>query len=130
MSDKTEVVIFSAEKSSKTKQVNGDRTKELKSFLDTLGINYKECIGKYKEQLETSLMIARSDFDKTLQQNIFKSFNQESVLFIDSERRGYLLYPGNQKEYLGALQKYSPGVALKKDFEAFTITGKFAYTFE
>jgi len=112
-----QVIIISAELSSKTFESNRQRTQTLKDCIEDVGLVFKEALGVYKGSKEVSLVVLvenQLEID-TLKDFAFKNFDQESVLYQDSNQEAYLLYNNGKTEQLVILEEVLQEVALKSD---------------
>lgn len=116
-----QVIILSADQNDNRHERNRQLHENLKACLDDCNFNYQEALGVYKGKEESSLVvITNNETDiQTLKDFAFKSFNQESVLYQDSNQEAYLLYHDGTTEQLGRLQEISIDDSLKLD--AYTV---------
>jgi hypothetical protein len=92
-----------------------DRQRELKDNLRNAGLKYQEVTGCYEGLIETSYLVvlsteihvAERKLDQVLK--LARKYEQESILYCDSERTAYLLYcEGPQAPKLGVFQSVGP----------------------
>lgn len=117
---KTNTVIMSAFVSSLTTLENVKRNADLKNDLESLGFNFKEVVGCYKGQFETSLVIPiLCDSVETLK-GLLMHYNQDCIMVIDVNNLSYLHYPNNTWELVGTFREVTKEVAESRE----------AYTFD
>lgn len=71
--------------------------------LTILGIPFKPVIGYYNNKNELSFMLEYSDFNMEIVRQVMRQFNQESILYMDNEGTGYLIYSDGKQENIGKL---------------------------
>ena len=134
--DEKKVVIFSPEKSNLNKQTNNLRNKQIKQIMNKNDIEFKKAIGSYRGNLENSYIVDVINFMKPIGGKLFKDlifeeYQQDSVVVVDNDNTGKLVYPDNSQDKLGKLKRKSIVQCLNQDIKAFTIIGdKGAIVFE
>lgn len=123
-----QVVILSAERSELSFESNRQRSINLASCIEELGLRFREATGVYKGVEETSFVVIVRDNTEVdvLKDFAFKNFGQESILHQDSNQEAHLIYNDGKVERLGRLEQVSEEEALKQD--SFTIMGNKFYT--
>jgi hypothetical protein len=109
--------IFSVYQSNKSRTDNEKESNFIFWKLSNAGIPFKQVDGCYLGEREESFLVP-AKYEKEIME-IAKAYNQESVLFVDSKRRGHLIYLEDNKTInLGTLQKVSDEQA--SNLEAYT----------
>ena len=105
-----QVIILSANQNDNRHERNRQLHENLKACLSDCGLRFKEATGAYKGQTEDSVVVlVNNETDiQTVKDFAFKSFNQESVLYQDSNQEAYLLYQNGTTEQLGRLEQVNP----------------------
>jgi hypothetical protein len=111
-------VIFSAERSDRSPELNAIYTAQLSEQLAWRGLYHYRVIGSYKGAQENSFVVyAEPDDILTLA----KRYGQESVLAVDSARLATLIYVDSGKhEPLGVFGQIDADYA--KTLDAWTLT--------
>lgn len=111
-----EIIILSAELSTLSEFENTMRTNQLNNSLKSLGVSFKEIQGYYKNTKETSFVVVLDNNTnlKTIQ-GLASHFNQECILFSDSDRVSKLVYPNGNETSIGTLKSVSKFEATKHD---------------
>ena len=115
---KSPFVIISAERFTATKSENEKSHNELLAQLKRDGFKTKVVEGVYHDTSEKSIVVLlESNFiavDLGYLKNYGAMFDQESILFVDSERKAELIFPGLAKtEKLGNFISVTKGVAIQ-----------------
>lgn len=112
-----QVVILSAELSTKSFESNRQRTQTLEGILQDLHLSYNKATGVYKGSQEDSfVVIVNSELDiEVLRDFAFKNFDQESILVQDANQEAYLLYQDGTTQRLGVLEQATKEVATAQD---------------
>ena len=112
-----QIIILSAELKENRYEKNRQFTENLANCLDDCNFNYKRGEGRYKNNDESIFIVKVSkELEiETLKDFAFKSFNQESILHIDSNNESYLYYGNGNTEQLGRLEQVSKSEALHYD---------------
>ena len=115
---KTPCAIISAERFTLTKGENQKRHQELLTQLKRDGFKTKVVEGVYHDTKEKSiLVILESKFvavDLGYLKNYGSMFDQESILFVDADRKAELIFPAtNKAEKLGNFISVTKGVAIQ-----------------
>ena len=87
---KTPVIIFSVDRASREPKINIEARTDAELTLHSSGIQFTRVLGSYKGDLEHSYMVHAKHFDAI--KELAKTFNQESILILDNERRASLVY--------------------------------------
>lgn len=112
-----QVVILSAEKSNLDRINNGKRTMLLEQMILDIGLNFEPALGVYKGSEERSFVVVinnNTDLE-TLKSFAFKNFEQESILYQDSNQEAYLITNGGDVIQLGKLTNVPREVATRQD---------------
>lgn len=114
-----EVIILSAELSTKDTTINDMNTKLLGNSLTTLQINSSLACGVYKGITEASFVTLPKNKDdiQKIKELAFNTYDQESILYQDKSGDAYLIYQDGSKESIGQLRK----VNNNKGLENYTI---------
>ena len=115
---KTPFVIISAERFTLTKGENQKRHQELLNQLKRDGFKTKVVEGVYHGQTEKSILVLlESNFlavDLGYLKNYGMIFDQESILFVDADRKAELHFPASNKaEKLGNFVSVTKGIAIQ-----------------
>jgi hypothetical protein len=123
-----QVLILSAERKENHPQINERVTAVLKDMIEDLGINYTEALGCYKGESERSFVcILRNQEElETLKGFAFNNFNQESVLYKDSNGQCYLEYQDGQSEKIGKMVQTNPKAI--ETLDNYTIVNGYVFT--
>ena len=117
---RTPFAIISAERFTLTKGENQKRHQELLTQLKRDGFKTKVVEGVYHGQTEKSILVLlESNFlavDLGYLKNYGMIFDQESILFVDSDRKAELHFPAtNKAEKLGNFVAVTKGIAIQCD---------------
>jgi hypothetical protein len=103
MNIQTNKVILSAHKNLSTQDDN-KRHDRLLVILDDLGYNGHIVTGNYNGTMERSILIVLNDFYtdmQVLKDIAFKTFNQESILYIDTSNNTSLIFSNDTEIMVG-----------------------------
>ena len=105
-----QVIILSANQNDGRHERNRQLHENLKACLADCNLRFKEATGAYNGQTEDSVVVLVKDETdiQTVKNFAFKSFNQESVLYQDSNQEAYLLYHDGTTKQLGRLEQVNP----------------------
>ena len=117
---KTPCAIISAERFTLTKGENQKRHQDLLNQLKRDGFKTKVVEGVYHGQTEKSILVLlESNFlavDLGYLKNYGMIFDQESILFVDFDRKAELHFPAtNKAEKLGNFVAVTKGIAIQCD---------------
>lgn len=131
-------VIFSPERSNDLLGTTLFRITRAKNVLEDVKASYKEVLGvyTYKDGLrkeESSFLVEydqhrNSDMLDTIKEFAFNQFDQESILHLDSNRNGTLIYKDGKTQNLGKLTSCSKEKAI--ELGNYTYTNDTYYIFE
>ena len=115
---KTPFVIISAERFTLTKGENQKRHQELLTQLKKDGFKTKVVEGVYHGQTEKSILVLLDSkflaVDLGYMKNYGMIFDQESILFVDADRKAELHFPStNKAEKLGNFVAVTKGIAIQ-----------------
>ena len=115
---KTPFAIISAERFTLTKGENQKRHQDLLTQLKRDGFKTKVVEGVYHGQTEKSILVLlESNFlavDLGYLKNYGMIFDQESILFVDADRKAELHFPAtNKAEKLGNFVSVTKGIAIQ-----------------
>jgi len=115
---KTPFAIISAERFTLTKGENQKRHQELLNQLKRDGFKTKVVDGVYHGQTEKSILVLLDSkflaVDLGYLKNYGMIFDQESFLFVDSDRKAELHFPAtNKAEKLGNFVSVTKGIAVQ-----------------
>ena len=115
---KTPFAIISAERFTLTNGENQKRHQELLNQLKRDGFKTKVVDGVYHGQTEKSILVLlESNFlsvDLGYLKNYGMIFDQESILFVDADRKAELHFPStNKAEKLGNFVSVTKGIAIQ-----------------
>ena len=115
---KTPFAIISAERFTLTKGENQKRHQDLLTQLKRDGFKTKVVEGVYHGQTEKSILVLlESNFlavDLGYLKNYGMIFDQESILFVDADRKAELHFPStNKAEKLGNFVSVTKGIAIQ-----------------
>ena len=115
---RTPFAIISAERFTLTDGENQKRHQELLAQLKRDGFKTKVVEGVYHGQVEKSILVLlESKFvavDLGYLKNYGSMFDQESILFVDADRKAELIFPAtNKAEKLGNFISVTKGVAIQ-----------------
>ena len=115
---KTPFVIISAERFTLTKGENQKRHQELLNQLKRDGFKTKVVEGVYHGQTEKSILVLLDSkflsVDLGYMKNYGMIFDQESILFVDADRKAELHFPStNKAEKLGNFVAVTKGIAIQ-----------------
>lgn len=119
----SQVVILSAELSTKRFESNRQRTETLEGMLNDCNFRFKKALGCYKGSSEDSFVVVLRDAQEleTLKDFAFTNFEQESILYQDANQEAYLVFANGKTEQLGRLEQVDKKEATSQ--EAFTVMG-------
>ena len=87
---------------------------------------FTTCKGVYKGVSEDSFIVLLDSYNQLeVLQDLSRVYNQECILYSDSNRMSYLKYPCGKSEKLGVLKQVSKEVAMMQD--AYTIVNNNYY---
>ena len=117
---RTPFAIISAERFTLTKGENQKRHQDLLTQLKRDGFKTKVVEGVYHGQTEKSILVLlESNFlavDLGYLKNYGMIFDQESILFVDADRKAELHFPAtNKAEKLGNFVAVTKGIAIQCD---------------
>lgn len=121
-------VLLSVFKTNKSNSENEENHKKSLKHLKGFGINFKEVFGVYNGNKEKSILIPiiNVNFDFAMAKQLCAIYDQESILFVDSERNAELVFLGLDKtEKLGKFIVVGKGVA--EQCQNYTVNGKDHY---
>lgn len=108
MIEKQPVYIFSVERSEVAPDVNVCARITAKRQLDVQGVPYKIVTGCYEGEREESYVVAERDAAVVF--SLARSFQQESVLHLDSSRNASLVFlEGGERVELGRWREVKHG---------------------
>ena len=115
---KTPFAIISAERFTLTKGENQKRHQELLNQLKRDGFKTKVVEGVYHGQTEKSILVLLDSkflaVDLGYLKNYGMIFDQESILFVDADRKAELHFPAtNTAEKLGNFVSVTKGIAIQ-----------------
>ena len=115
---KTPFAIISAERFTLTKGENQKRHQELLNQLKRDGFKTKVVEGVYHGQVEKSILVLLDSkflaVDLGYLKNYGMIFDQESILFVDADRKAELHFPAtNTAEKLGNFVSVTKGIAIQ-----------------
>ena len=115
---KTPFAIISAERFTLTNGENQKRHQELLNQLKRDGFKTKVVEGVYHGQVEKSILVLLDSkflaVDLGYLKNYGMIFDQESILFVDAERKAELIFPAtNKAEKLGNFVSVTKGIAVQ-----------------
>ena len=115
---KTPFAIISAERFTLTKGENQKRHQELLNQLKRDGFKTKVVEGVYHGQVEKSILVLLDSkflaVDLGYLKNYGMIFDQESILFVDADRKAELHFPAtNKAEKLGNFVSVTKGIAVQ-----------------
>ena len=115
---RTPFAIISAERFTLTKGENQKRHQDLLTQLKRDGFKTKVVEGVYHGQVEKSILVLlESNFlavDLGYLKNYGMIFDQESILFVDADRKAELHFPStNKAEKLGNFVAVTKGIAVQ-----------------
>ena len=115
---RTPFAIISAERFTLTKGENQKRHQDLLNQLKRDGFKTKVVEGVYHGQVEKSILVLlESNFlavDLGYLKNYGMIFDQESILFVDADRKAELHFPAtNKAEKLGNFVAVTKGIAIQ-----------------
>lgn len=119
-------MIFSAERAGLTKVENASRTDLVARLLHNMGIAFVKAEGWYNGVHEHSFVVFTYDgsniADKV--ERIARTYQQESILYVDTHRLAYLLYLDTQRTVeLGTWRELKFSEAAERNHT--TIAGKY-----
>ena len=122
-----QVIILSAELSNRVYVTNRQATNRLDQLLREANIVYNIGQGCYKGEKEVSFVCLPKNQKEvdTLKHFAFNLFNQESLLYQDSNGQAYLEYSDGASVTLGKLRQVSPDKI--DQLEAYTILNGAVY---
>ena len=94
MNKKDAFVIFSVFQSRLSHQDNMDNHKKVLRHLKDFGLNYKVVEGVYRGESELSILVPviNQVFDLATVEQLAHIYNQQSILFVDSDRNAELKF--------------------------------------
>ena len=115
---RTPFAIISAERFTLTNGENQKRHQELLAQLKRDGFKTKVVEGVYHGQVEKSILVLLDSkflaVDLGYLKNYGMIFDQESILFVDAERKAELIFPAtNKAEKLGNFVSVTKGIAVQ-----------------
>ena len=115
---KTPFAIISAERFTLTKGENQKRHQDLLNQLKRDGFKTKVVEGVYHGQVEKSILVLLDSkflaVDLGYLKNYGMIFDQESILFVDADRKAELHFPStNKAEKLGNFVSVTKGIAIQ-----------------
>jgi len=116
MNRSNQIVILSAELSTLSKKQNFFSTELLEQMLTDCNFNFIPAIGSYKGTQENSFVVMLTDSaDIEVLRGFAAKFNQDSILYIDSNGLSTLLYGDNTSENIPTPRFMCESEALNKD---------------
>ena len=96
MKKKDAFVIFSVFQSRLSKADNMDNHKKVLKHLKDFGLSYKVVEGVYRGESELSILVPviNQVFDLATVEQLAHIYNQQSILFVDSDRNAELRFMG------------------------------------
>lgn len=98
-------------------ELNLDRIEDERQILKDHGLVFKACLGSYKGKVSPSyLVVITKDSDLNICMNLAKTYNQESILYVTSDRDAGLIYINSDEvESLGKFKRVSKQDAESSD---------------
>ena len=115
-----QVIILSGELSDLSLEENMHRSIRLGRMIKDLEMPFKSVLGCYKGKRESSFMVVIKNIDEieTLKSFAFLNFNQESILYQDSNGLCYLEYRDGTCERIGKFEEVKASEC--ENFDAYT----------
>jgi hypothetical protein len=112
-----QIVILSAHRANLDDATNTMRHNLLCQMLRDLGLVYNAVDGVYKGTKETSLLVVLNNTTEleTISDFAFKNFEQESILYSDSNRATQLIFNNGTTQELGRLTQVTKQETEKLD---------------
>jgi len=88
--DKESFIIISAEQSNASKDYNEFNTGQLIAYFDEMNVSYKQVIGVYKTDIETSFVVTGMSNEQAT--SLCRIFGQVCYLAVDKDRHAFLVY--------------------------------------
>jgi len=126
-----EIVFISAFNSNLSADTNSRRNELLYAVLSDLNVRCRQCEGHYKGDKELTFMVFldhNKGFNEKFFANIaFEQFNQESILYRDKYKEGFLIFNnGEGVKNIGQIVELTPEEASKQDsFTRFPLTDRY-----
>jgi len=128
-SKKDAFVIISVFRNNKPLFENIDNTAKAVTHLQSFGLKTKIVDGVYKGDSEKSILvpIINQNFDLSTVKQLASIYDQESILFVDSDRNAKLIFLKNSlgNQNLGKFISVPKGIAIQ--VENYTFDGKDHY---
>lgn len=117
----SKVLIISAELNGNSFESNKQRSLNLESCLEDLGLKIRTGLGLYKGTAETCYVVLPKDHEtfRAVIDLAFRSFEQESVLYQDGQGNAWLYGSDDSIKKLGKLRGTSEHEAKKQDSYTF-----------
>ena len=87
------IIIISTDKLTNSQGTNSKNYIQFLASLELGGISYRRCRGLYDGHVERSFILENTPENLKLAKQTAKFYNQESILIMDNEGKGELLYP-------------------------------------
>lgn len=103
-------IILSAEKEGAGAHANADRTEFLKRQLQAEGFEVIPVVGSYEGIKEASFMVpaAEGSVEADALERLAWTYGQDSVLYIDPDKRATLTYQDGSRKALGPIRELGP----------------------
>ena len=127
MNHKQQVIILSAELDNRVYITNREATNKLNELLEESNIRFNTALGSYNGEKESSFVCLPKNQNEVdlIKWLAFNKFNQESILYQDSNGQAYLEYEDGVSVTLGKLREVD--MSQTETLEAFTILNNKAY---
>jgi len=97
-------IVFSVY--SETNKNNSEAHETVRSFLELQKVKkYIECFGVYKGKRERSFIAPDNYEGRWIAENAAKTYNQESILFVDANGRGKLVFSDGTSKEIGTWRR-------------------------
>ena len=100
----TPFIIFSSDRHDVSQGKNSENYVEALYQLELKGIAYRRLRGQYNGVEERSFMIPNTPDNLFFAKEMANKFNQECILEMDNEGKGFLIYAYNRTEAIGKLK--------------------------
>ena len=116
-------MILSAAKATNHNIINLRNTLELVNTIELTGATFDVCDGYWDGHREDSVRLHCTP--ETLTQalcfasNVMDAFEQEAIMFVDDDSRGYLLLPDGSQQFVGLWHQVTPQVV--REYDSYTI---------
>lgn len=118
---KQTMIIFSADRIERTKQVNKRMFDNTREFLDALQVQYVTGQGVYKGEGEKCFVVASNNWQhiQHIKKHALEQLSQECVLVQHGDGLSRLEYSNGESEVIGRLKEISSDEA--SNVEAYTV---------